>query len=96
MDPSDYDFTVFRLTTEISRQTFPLTLDIDHPAFRRGLDRLLRIARAIERADAQGGLMGRMRKAALSSAAALVFARLYAIPSKANPLPSGIRLAPAW
>ena len=44
VDPSAYDFDVFRITSEISRQTFPLVLDIDHPKFKPGLDRLVRIA----------------------------------------------------
>jgi len=47
IDPSDYDFAVFRLTTEISRQTFPIMLDVDNPRFRQGLERLYAIARAI-------------------------------------------------
>ena len=42
LDPDEYDFTVFRITSEISKQVFPITLDTDHPAFRRGLARLLR------------------------------------------------------
>jgi magnesium-protoporphyrin IX monomethyl ester (oxidative) cyclase len=96
VDPTDYDFAVFRLTTEISRQTFPLTIDFDNPRFQRGLDRLLHIARAMESAEAQGGFVGKVRKAALSGAAALAFARLYLIPSRRNALPSHIRLAPAW
>ena len=37
--PDDYDFKVFRLCSEISKQTFPLTLDLDHPAFKPGFDR---------------------------------------------------------
>jgi magnesium-protoporphyrin IX monomethyl ester (oxidative) cyclase len=96
VDPTDYDFTVFRLTSEISRQTFPLTLDIDNPAFKRGLEQLCWIARSIEEAQAQGGVAGKVRKTWLTGAAALVFARLYILPSKANALPADIRLAPAW
>ena len=96
IDPTDYDFAVFRLTTEISRQTFPITLDIDNPRFRQGLERLSAIARGIEDAKAQGGLVGRLKQAALSGAAALTFTRLYLMPSLTNALPASIRLAPAW
>jgi magnesium-protoporphyrin IX monomethyl ester (oxidative) cyclase len=96
IDPSDYDFRVFRLCSEISRQTFPLTLDLDHPAFRAGLDRLLRISRSMEQAAAQGGVWGRLRKTAYVGAAALAFARLYLIPAKPHALPAAIRLEPVW
>ena len=96
IDPTDYDFTVFRLTSEISRQTFPLTLDIDNPRFKRGLDRLYEIAKLNEDARAVGGLRGKLRRASLTAAAALAFARLYKLPSKANSLPADIRLAPVW
>ena len=96
IDPTDYDFAVFRLTSEISRQTFPLTLDLDHPAFKTGLERLCRIARSIEEAQARGGLGGKLRRAWLTGAAALAFGGLYMLPSKANPLPADIRLEPVW
>ena len=96
IDPTDYDFTVFRLTSEISRQTFPLTLDIDNPRFKQGLDRLCEIARASEDARTAGGVLGKLRRASLTAAAALTFARLYLLPSKANALPADIRLAPVW
>jgi len=94
--PDDYDFRVFRLCSEISRQTFPLTLDLDHPAFKAGLDRLVGIAREMERASAQGGLWGKLKKGAYAGLAALTFARLYLIPAKANELPADIRLEPVW
>ena len=94
--PDDYDFRVFRLCSEISRQTFPLTLDLDHPAFKAGLDRLVGIAREMERASAQGGLWGKLKKGAYAGLAALTFARLYLIPAKSNALPADIRLEPVW
>ena len=94
--PADYDFKVFRLTSEISRQTFPLTLDLDHPAFARGLDRLFRIAKANEAADAEGGVWRRFKKAGYAVAAAATFARLYLVPAKKNALPKNIRLEPVW
>jgi magnesium-protoporphyrin IX monomethyl ester (oxidative) cyclase len=94
--PDEYDFKVFRLCSEITKQCFPLTLDLDHPAFKRGFDRLLRLSRAIERAEAEGGFWGKAKKAGLAGLAALAFARLYAIPSKPNALPDTIRLQPIW
>ena len=96
MAPTDYDFTVFRLTSEISRQVFPLTLDLENPKFKKGLDRLFAIAKASAEAEAAGGVLGKFRKAGLAAAAAIEFARLYLLPSKPNPLPAEIRLAPVW
>ena len=96
MDPTDYDFAVFRLTTEISRQTFPLTLDIDNPRFLRGLQRLSALARGLEDAKAQGGFVGNLKSAGIAAMAGLTFARLYLLPSRRNALPASIRLAPAW
>jgi magnesium-protoporphyrin IX monomethyl ester (oxidative) cyclase len=94
--PSDYDFEVFRITTDISKQVFPLTINLEDPRFKRGLDRLLAIARASADAQAQGGFMGKIKKAGCAIAAAAVFARLYLLPSKRNALPADIRLAPVW
>ena len=96
VDPTQYDFDVFRITSEISRQTFPLTLDLDHPAFRKGFDRLFRIAEASAEAKARGGVGGRIKQLACTAAAALTFARLYLVPSKPNAMPAEIRLAPVW
>jgi magnesium-protoporphyrin IX monomethyl ester (oxidative) cyclase len=95
-DADDYDYAVFRITSEISRQVFPLTLDIDHPAFRAGLTRLSRIAAASERAKAQGGVLSYVKRGALAAAGAAVFARLYLLPVKRHALPQQVRVAPAW
>jgi magnesium-protoporphyrin IX monomethyl ester (oxidative) cyclase len=96
MSPSEYDFKVFRLCSEISKQTFPLTLDIDNPKFARGLKDLYRIAQAGEVADARRGFLRKLSKASLAVSAAVVFARLYILPSKKNELPREIRLEPIW
>ena len=96
IDPKEYDFQVFAITSEISRQVFPLTLDLDNPGFRAGLERLLSCARGIEEAKAQGGLIGRIKHAGHAARAALAFGRLMVMPAKANPMPAQIRLSPAW
>src|SRR5215212_4308846 len=96
LDPTDYDFQVFRITSEISRQVFPLTLDLDNPAFHAGLERLRRIAEATAAAEKRGGLGGRLRRLGLGVAAGAAFLRLYLLPAKGNELPRQVRLAPAW
>ena len=96
IDPTDYDFAVFRITSEISRQVFPLELDIDHPAFRAGLEQLRRISVAAEAAKVRGGVFGGLQRLALGAAGAVTFARLYLLPTRANAIPQQIRVAPAW
>lgn len=96
VDPTDYDMRVFRITSEISKQVFPLTIDLDDPRFLKGLDRLLAVARKSEEAQAKGGLMGKLMKLSCTIEAAFGFARLYFLPSQSNKLPADIRLAPVW
>jgi magnesium-protoporphyrin IX monomethyl ester (oxidative) cyclase len=96
LDPGEYDFEVFRITSEISQQVFPLTLDLESPRFRAGLDRLCRINRSREDAVARGGLIGGLQRFGLVLAAGATLARLYLLPAKPNPLPPEIRLAPTW
>ena len=96
MDPTEYDFTVFRITSEISKQVFPLSLNLDDPRFHAGLERLRRIAVASAAAKAQGGLAGLLKRAAFGLGAAATFARLYMLPVRHHDLPAQVRMAPAW
>jgi magnesium-protoporphyrin IX monomethyl ester (oxidative) cyclase len=96
MDPTDFDYRVFDITTAITRQVFPLTLDTDNPAFREGLEQLRLLSVAIEEAKSAGGVLNALRRAALSLKAAAVFGRLYLLPTLDNELPEDARMAPAW
>lgn len=96
VDPTDYDFQVFRITSEISKQTFPLTLDLENPRFQQALDRLLVCSEKIADAKAEGGLLGKLKHGAWIAASAVNFARLYALPTLDNPMPAEIRLEPVW
>ena len=96
LDPTEYDFTVFRITTEICRQVFPVSLDLDHPAFAAGLERLRAITEAKRAAKRQGGVIGKLRNAGLTLAAAASFARLFVLPVKPNAEQARVRMAPAW
>ncbi len=96
IDIEDYDMRVFRLTSEITRQVFPLTLDLDHPAFIKTLRKLNRINDAINAAQERGGISGKIAKAWHMSRAGIGFARLYMIPTKTNRVPAKSRLQPVW
>ncbi|WP_018411943.1 magnesium-protoporphyrin IX monomethyl ester (oxidative) cyclase [Methyloversatilis thermotolerans] len=96
LDADDYDFRVFRITSDISRQVFPLTLDTDSPAFRAGLRKLFLTAQAHEAARQRGGVAGLLTRARCIASAALTFGRLYLHPVRRNELPATVRVAPAW
>ena len=96
MEPTEYDHTVFRITSEISRQVFPLMLDTDCAEFRTGLERLRTISDRVTAAKAQGGVVGGLKRGYLAVAAAATFARLFFVPVIKNDLPPQVRMAPAW
>ena len=96
LGPTEYDYTVFRITSEISKQVFPLTLDTDHPAFRAGMERLFELSQRVEAAKAQGGVIGMAKRALWGAAAGVTFLRLYLLPVKTHALPQTTRMAPAW
>jgi magnesium-protoporphyrin IX monomethyl ester (oxidative) cyclase len=96
IDPAEYGFKVFHLTSEISKQVFPITLDLDNPAFKAGLDRLLALNDKITAAKARGGLVGRLQVAAAGMSVATTFMRLYLLRPKSHALPVRTRMEPAW
>lgn len=96
MDPTDYDYQVFRICTDISRQVFPVMLDTDNPRFRAHMERLREIGEAMGEAKQKGGLVGSLKRLGLGAAAGLTFARLYFMRAKPNELPETSRLQPAW
>jgi len=87
---------VLKLTSEISKQIFPFTLDLDNPKFWSGLDRLVALNEAISAAKKRGGIVGAYKRAGLSTAAAWTLARLYLMPTVSHELPDNVRLAPTW
>jgi len=91
-----YDFQVFRVCNEISKQCFPLLLDLDNPAFRHGLQRMLDLNTRLADAKQQGGVVGGIKRVGLSLAIAATFAKLYLLPTISNEIPETSRLQPVW
>lgn len=96
VDPEWYGQEVFRKTSEISRQIFPLVLDIDHPSWLKGLKRLQRSNEKLVEAKKRKGLVGRLGQLAASMQVGMAFVRLLVIPSISNEQPDTSRLQPAY
>ncbi len=96
VDVDWYDREVFRITSEISRQVFPIEIDIDNPRWTKGLARMRRIAEDMDTAKRQGGVAGRLRTWACGARAFAAFVGLYTIPVKRNVLPENSRLEPVY
>lgn len=95
-DPTEYDYKVFDICSEITKQVFPLQLDTDNPAFRRRLQDLAEAAAAIDAGKARGGIGGLVQRLIHSAKAGLAFANLYFMPTRSNAVPAQVRLTPSW
>ncbi|MEM7690087.1 MAG: magnesium-protoporphyrin IX monomethyl ester (oxidative) cyclase [Pseudomonadota bacterium] len=96
VDPTEYDYEVFRVCNQIARQVYPVELDIDDPSFRQRMEELRIAAERIEDGKEQGGLGGLVKRASGMAGAGFAFARMYFHRTKPNTLPATIRLQPTW
>ena len=96
VDESWYGQEVFRKTSEISRQVFPLVLDIDHPRWQPRLNRLAAANVAIAEGVKQGGFGGWLKRMGGQVRAGATFLALLTIPAKSNAVPVSARLEPAY
>lgn len=96
MDVTEFDYTVFDITTEISKQVFPLTLNTDDPRFRAGLERLRELQEAREALEGQRGPVAAVKKLGCVIGSGMTFARLFLLPTIPNTIPDQVRMQPAW
>ncbi|GAB5348287.1 magnesium-protoporphyrin IX monomethyl ester (oxidative) cyclase [Alteriqipengyuania sp. 357] len=96
IDPTDYDYEVFSICSQIARQVFPVELETDDPAFRTKMDRLLAATRRIEAGKTQGGIGGLAKRAHGMGRVGLAFASMYFHRARRNELPQSVRMQPAW
>jgi len=96
VDVEWYDQRVFRITSEIARQIFPIEIDIDHPRWLPNLRRMRDAFVKMDAAQKRGGVGGWVGKKAAMVRAGLAFASLYLIPVKRNAPPASVRLEPVY
>jgi magnesium-protoporphyrin IX monomethyl ester (oxidative) cyclase len=95
MSPTDYDYRVFDICTQISRQVFPLTLDTDDPRMRRLMEKLRRDVAALE--DAKGpGMKNALLRPLRAAGVGVTFLRMFLLRTRPNALPATTSLAPTW
>ncbi|MGL4280197.1 MAG: magnesium-protoporphyrin IX monomethyl ester (oxidative) cyclase [Albidovulum sp.] len=91
-----YDQEVFRKTSTIARQIFPIEIDIDHPRWIPALKRMNSAFLAMDAAKKKGGIGGKVAGWAASARAMAAFVSLYTIPSIRHDLPADVRLEPSY
>ena len=96
VDVDWYGQEVFRKTSELSKQIFPITLDIDHPRWMDNLNRLRAANVTLADAADKKGLGGLITRTGARVQAALAFVSLYTIPTKSHAVPVSTRLEPAY
>jgi magnesium-protoporphyrin IX monomethyl ester (oxidative) cyclase len=96
VDTDWYGQEVFRKTSEITKQIYPLTLDIDHPRWMKNLKRMEKASRDIDAARKAGGVGGFFGRMSGMARATLAFVSIYTIPSVRNEVPESPRMEPAY
>ncbi|WP_298437954.1 magnesium-protoporphyrin IX monomethyl ester (oxidative) cyclase [uncultured Jannaschia sp.] len=96
VDPDWYAHAVFEKTSEISRQVFPITLDIDHPRWQPTLERLQAANADLAAAEKKTGLARLVARTSAQARAAAAFVALYTIPAIRHDVPAETRLEPAY
>ncbi len=96
VDPEWYGQEVFRKTSDISCQVFPMMLDIDHPRWLPTLRRIERANVAIAAGRKAGGISGWLTRMGGTVRAGANFVALLTIPSIPNATPVDVRMEPAY
>lgn len=96
VDPDWYGQEVFRKTSAISKQVFPITLDIDHPRWMKGLGGLRKASLMVAQGKQRGGLAGTVQRLGGMARAGYCFISLYTIPALRHEVPASTRMQPAY
>jgi magnesium-protoporphyrin IX monomethyl ester (oxidative) cyclase len=96
MDVDVFDRKVITLTSEISKQVFPLAIDVENPQFWAHLEAMHQNNLRIQENARTGGLGGALRGTFYKVANGVRFLRLWLMRPKPNTLPADVRMEPVW
>ena len=96
MDVTEFDHTVFDITTEISKQVFPMTLNTRDPKFQRGLERLLDLNIRLDGLEGAKGAGATLKRLTLQVGIGTTILRLFLLPTIPNQMPKQVAMQPAW
>ena len=96
ISPTNYDRQVLKITSDISKQVFPFTINLDDSRVWSGFEKLSKISDEVEELKQRGGMLSTLRRGGLAFKAAFTFLEIYLVPVVPNELPHDVRLAPVW
>jgi magnesium-protoporphyrin IX monomethyl ester (oxidative) cyclase len=95
-DVDDYDRRVIRLTSQISQQVFPVSLDVDRPEFWALLEKVSQTTERLAEARQRRGVGAALTRARLLATNVVTLARLFFMRPVRNTPPADVRLEPVW
>ena len=96
VDPDWYAHEVFTKTSHLTQQIFPITLDIDHPRWQRGLERMQKANADLAKAKSATGFAAKLSSLTAQVRAGAAFVSLLTIPAKKHSVPAITRMEPAY
>ena len=96
VDIEEYDKKVLKITSEISKQIFPIEVDLDNTKWEKGILKLRRAFSILDEGKKRKGLTGFFMKLKGSLFALFAFFQLYIIPVKKNKVPESPCLKPSY
>ena len=96
VDIEEYDKEVLKITSEISKQIFPIEVDLDNTKWEKGILKLRRAFYILDEGKKRKGLTGFFMKLKGSLFALFAFFQLYIIPVKKNKVPESPCLKPSY
>jgi magnesium-protoporphyrin IX monomethyl ester (oxidative) cyclase len=96
VSPTDYDREVLKITSEISKQVFPFTINLEDQRIWENFSKLKQISDRIDALKEENTMGSKVKQLGYGALAAITFMKLYFVPVVPNELPMNIRLKPVW